>query len=86
MAVGTSDGAVQLVSVEGLSLVRDWTVHGAAVRCLEWGGPHHIVSAAYTPTLSTSAVVRNEVRRRDDSSRLLISQTSFSALQVVMNC
>ncbi len=34
---------------------------GSALRCLEWGGGHAVISSGYSQTLSTSTVVRNEL-------------------------
>lgn len=60
-AVGTSDGFVVLVDIRNGSIERDLAVHSCSVKCLEWVGANHLISAAYTQTLSTYAVVRNEL-------------------------
>lgn len=80
-AVGTSEGGVQLVRLDGsgAGVERDWAIHGAPVRCLEWGGPLRVISAAYTPTLSTSAVVRNELVVTDIRTGAPALQSTFLA-------
>lgn len=30
-------------------------------RCLDWGGPHTLISAAYAHSLSTSPLVKNDI-------------------------
>ncbi len=61
VAIGTSDGSIQLLDVASGEIERDFGVHACPIRFLEWGDNFHIVSAGYSQTLSTSTVVRNEV-------------------------
>lgn len=62
-AVGSSTGIIHLINVcgEKIHKYRDLQIHSCPVKCLEWAGPHAIVSAAYIASLSSSNTVRNDI-------------------------
>lgn len=64
-AVGTRDGFVQLVDARTLTVKTELAVHACPIKCLEWGGPDRLVTAAYSHTLTTAQIVRNEVVATD---------------------
>ena len=61
MAVGTLDGYVQLLDLHSGVVHREMLVHNCAVKCLQWSSVEQLVSCGYSQTLSTSAIVRNEL-------------------------
>ncbi|VDK49747.1 unnamed protein product [Anisakis simplex] len=87
-AVGTNQGIIHLVNVFTATIHRELHIHTCPIKCLDWGGPHTLVSAAYAHSLSTSPLVRNDIFvtdiRTGESKRLRpeVEETPVEMLRV----
>ncbi|VDN01132.1 unnamed protein product [Thelazia callipaeda] len=86
-AVGSNQGIVRLVEVPAGIIFRELHIHTCPVKCLDWGGPHKLISAAHVHSLSSS-LVKNDIFvtdiRTGESRRLRpeVEETPVEMLRV----
>uniref|UniRef100_A0A915PSD2 Ribosome control protein 1 domain-containing protein n=1 Tax=Setaria digitata TaxID=48799 RepID=A0A915PSD2_9BILA len=60
-AVGSNQGIVRLVEISTGTIFRELHIHTCPIKCIDWCGPHKLISAAYVHSLSASSLVKNDI-------------------------
>uniref|UniRef100_A0A9J2NZE4 WD repeat-containing protein 11 n=2 Tax=Ascaris TaxID=6251 RepID=A0A9J2NZE4_ASCLU len=87
-AIGSNQGMIHMVNVFTATIQKELHVHTCPIKCLDWGGPHTLISAAYAHSLSTSPLVKNDIFvtdiRTGESKRLRpeVEETPVEMLRV----
>ncbi|KAM3720262.1 WD repeat-containing protein [Dirofilaria immitis] len=87
-AVGNNQGIVRLVDISAGTIFRELHIHTCPIKCIDWCGPHKLISAAYVHSLSTSSLVKNDIFitdiRTGEGKRLRpeVEETSVEMLRV----
>uniref|UniRef100_A0A1I8F043 Uncharacterized protein n=1 Tax=Wuchereria bancrofti TaxID=6293 RepID=A0A1I8F043_WUCBA len=87
-AVGNNQGIVRLVDISTGIIFRELHIHTCPIKCMDWCGPHKLISAAYVHSLSTSSLVKNDIFitdiRTGESRRLRpeVEETPVEMLRV----
>ncbi|KAL3999054.1 hypothetical protein ACH3XW_17590 [Acanthocheilonema viteae] len=87
-ALGNNQGIVRLIDISTGIIFRELHIHTCPIKCIDWCGPHKLISAAYVHSLSTSSLVRNDIFitdiRTGESKRLRpeVEETPVEMLRV----
>ncbi|VDK74570.1 unnamed protein product [Litomosoides sigmodontis] len=87
-ALGNNQGIVRLVDISTGMIFRELHIHTCPIKCIDWCGPHKLISAAYAHSLSTSSLVKNGIFitdiRTGESKRLRpeVEETPVEMLRV----